>query len=108
MTTFTTGGTATSWESDGRLARRSRIASVVLVSLVVLVSTFALWASRATDHAAKQAVSASRQSDHYAAAATAIAAEESLQRMYLLEPGPNVRDRFGTVSDTTSGSAAQR
>jgi len=94
VTTFTTGGTATSWESDGRLARRSRIASVVLVSLVVLVSTFALWASRATDHAAKQAVSASRQSDHYAAAATAIAAEESLQRMYLLEPGPNVRDRF--------------
>ena len=76
MTTFTTGGAATSWESDGRLARRSRIASVVLVSLVVLVSTFALWASRATDHAAKQAVSASRQSDNYAAAATAIAAEE--------------------------------
>ncbi len=63
--------------------------------LVLLVaSAFAVWSSQATASAAANAAEASRLSDSFARAASAVAAEESLERKYRLEPGPDVRTRF--------------
>jgi diguanylate cyclase len=104
------GPASASWESDGRLAKRSRIASLVLVFVVVVVSVFALWASQATDRAANQAVAASGLSDDYADAASAVSTEESLERKYRLEPGLGVRDRFddSAASLVTAMTAVRR
>ncbi|MEY2400568.1 MAG: hypothetical protein QOJ08_679 [Ilumatobacteraceae bacterium] len=88
------GGRTPSSDSDGRVARRSRVASVALVLVLLGVSVFAVWTSRATSVAAQRAVAASSLSDDYAVAATSVAAEESLERKYRLEPGPEVRTRF--------------
>jgi hypothetical protein len=37
-------------------------------------------------------------SDDYAAAASAVAAEESLERKYRLEPGPDVQARYAAAA----------
>jgi diguanylate cyclase (GGDEF)-like protein len=79
---------------DARLARRSRIATGVLATVVIGLGSFAVWSSQATNAASEQAVSASDLSDDYSAAASAVGAEESLERKYRLEPGPEVRDRY--------------
>ncbi len=51
----------------------------------------------------EKAIAASRLSDHYATAASAVAAEESLERKYRLEPGPDVLRRYNNAaSELTS------
>ena len=47
-----------------------------------------------TNRAARQADRLSRLSDAYQQARFAVAAEESLERKYRLEPGPEVRTRY--------------
>jgi diguanylate cyclase (GGDEF)-like protein len=79
---------------DVRLVRRGRIATGVLATVVIGLGSFAVWSSQATNAASDQAVAASDLSDDYSAAASAVAAEESLERKYRLEPGPEVRDRY--------------
>jgi diguanylate cyclase (GGDEF)-like protein len=91
---------ASSRDFDGRVARRSRLAGVALVVVLLGVSVFALWSSQATSTAAARAISASALSDDYDRAATAVAAEESLERKYRLEPGPDIRVRFDTAVAT--------
>jgi diguanylate cyclase (GGDEF)-like protein len=81
-----------------RLARRSRIASVGVVVILLGVSVFAVWSSQATANAAAVAVGSSRLSDDYVRAASAVAAEESLERKYRLEPGPAVRARYAAAA----------
>ena len=93
-----TRGRTPSNESDGRVDRRSRIASASLVVVLLGVSVFAVWTSEATSVAARRAVSASGLSDDYADAARAVAAEESLERKYRLEPGPEVRVRHAKAA----------
>jgi hypothetical protein len=73
---------------------------VPAVLVLLGVSVFALWSSQATSGAAGRAVSANALSDDYDRAATAVAGEESLERKYRLEPGPDVRVRFDTVVAT--------
>ena len=80
--------------SDVQAARRSQVASVGLVLVLLAVSVFAVVESQLTAAAAEQAVVASTVSDDYWRAATAVAAEESLERKYRLEPGDGVRARF--------------
>ncbi len=80
--------------SDQRLARHSRIAGAGLVLILLAVSGFAVVSSQATSAAAHSAVHASKLSDDFATAATAVAGEESLERKYRLEPGPEVRARY--------------
>jgi hypothetical protein len=65
-----------------------------LVVVLVGVSGFALWSSRSTAASADAAVRASRLSDECSLAAGAVAAEESLERKYRLEPGPAVLARY--------------
>lgn len=84
--------------SRDRLARRSRIASVGVVGVLLGVSAFAVWSSQATANATAEAAAASQLSDDYARAASAVAAEESLERKYRLEPGPAVRARYAATA----------
>ncbi|MEP7368240.1 MAG: bifunctional diguanylate cyclase/phosphodiesterase, partial [Dermatophilaceae bacterium] len=84
--------------SDERLAVRSRAASVVLVLVLLAVSVFAVWTSQATSYAASRAVAASHLSDHFAEAATAVAAEESWERKYRLEPRPENRTGYNAAA----------
>ena len=62
------------------------------------VSVFAIWSTQTTATAARRAVTANRLSDDFALAASAVAAEESWERKYRLEPGPAVRVRFNTAA----------
>jgi len=79
---------------DGRVARRSRLASVGLVLVLLAVSVFAVWSSVATSAAASRAVAASGLSDDYARAASALNTEEMLEYNYHLEPEAQVRARY--------------
>jgi len=76
---------------DTRLARRSRLASVGLVLVLLTVSLFAVWSSGATSAAASRAAAVSTLSDDYAQAATAVGTEETLEYEYRLRPVPDVR-----------------
>ena len=95
MTTSTTsetaagraGMTAAGSRSDVRAARRSQVASVGMVLVLLAVSVFGVVESLLTGAAAEDAVAASTVSEDYWRAATAVAAEESLERKYRLEAG---------------------
>jgi len=80
--------------SGERSARRSRIASGVLVLLLLALSVFAVWSSQATSSAASRAVAANAMSDRYTEAASAVAAEELMERKYRLEPRPEIRGLY--------------
>src|SRR5450756_1003362 len=84
-------------EPGHRTARRSRLASIGLVLDTLGASVFAVWSSQTTSRAARAASLASRLSDDYAAA-TAVAAEESLERKYRLEPGSDVQARYDAAA----------
>jgi diguanylate cyclase (GGDEF)-like protein len=86
-------------EPGHRTARRSRFASIGLVITLAAISGFAVWSSNATSNAAADAAAASRLSDDYAAAAQAVAAEESLERKYSLLPDRAVWSAFNDASD---------
>ena len=85
-------------ESDERLSGRSRIASGALVFVLLAVSVFAVWTSQATSTAASRAVAANHLSDLYAQATSAVGAEESLERKYRLEPGPEIRASYDAAA----------
>ena len=71
------------------------------LALVLLgVGGFAMWSSQVTGSAADAAIAASRLSDDYATAATAISAEESFEREYRLVPGPDILARFDEAAAT--------
>jgi diguanylate cyclase (GGDEF)-like protein len=95
------GGTARAvlqGRTDVHLARRSHVAGAALVVVLLGVSTFAMWSSLATSSAITDAVAANAVSDAYAQAANAVGSEESLERKYRLEPGPEVRARFDSTA----------
>lgn len=85
----------TIWTSDG-LARGS---SAALFFVLTGVSGFAMWSAVSTHQSAERAIASNTLSDHYDAAATAVAAQESLERKYRLEPGPKVRQRFENAAN---------
>ena len=76
------GRTVTQWATGG------------LAAVLLLLTGFALWAAYSTNRAARQADHFNRLSDAYQQARFAVAAEESLERKYRLEPGPEVRQRY--------------
>jgi diguanylate cyclase (GGDEF)-like protein len=69
-----------------------------LAAVLVLLTGFALWAAFSTNRAARQADRLSRLSDAYQQARFAVGAEESLERKYRLEPGPEVRAKFNAAA----------
>jgi diguanylate cyclase (GGDEF)-like protein len=72
----------------------TRLATGGLAAVLLLLTGFSLWAAYSTNRAARQADHLSRLSDAYQQARFAVAAEESLERKYRLEPGPEVRQRY--------------
>ena len=78
--------------SKGRAG--TRLATVGLAVVLALLTGFALWAAYSTSRAARQADHFNRLSDAYQHARFAVAAEESLERKYRLEPGPEVHKRY--------------
>jgi diguanylate cyclase len=72
----------------------TRLATAGLAAVLLLLTGFALWAAFSTNRAARQADRLSRLSDAYQEARFAVAVEESLERKYRLEPGPEIRQRF--------------
>jgi diguanylate cyclase (GGDEF)-like protein len=85
-------------EAGTGIARRSRAAGIGVAVVLSAVSVFAVWSARAGSTASAKAESASRISDDFARAATAVAAEESLERKYRLEPSPDVRTRYNAAA----------
>lgn len=75
-----------------------KLASAGLLVVLVCVSGFAIWSSWATSQAAERAIASSIMSDHFSSAATAVSAQESLERKYRLEPGPDVLARYDQAS----------
>ena len=78
--------------SKGRTV--TRLATAGLAAVLLVLTGFALSAAFSTNRAARQADRLSRLSDAYQQARFAVAAEESLERKYRLEPGPEVRQRY--------------
>lgn len=107
MTTSTVGETAVSALSDARAARRSRMAGVGLVLVLLAVSVFAVMESQLTAAAAEAAVRTSTVSEDYWRAATAVGAQESLERKYRVEPGPAVRARFDQAAGALTGALGE-
>jgi signal transduction histidine kinase/ActR/RegA family two-component response regulator len=58
--------------------------------VLLLLTGFALWVAFTTKTAAERATLASQMSDKYDHVSTAVAAEESLERKYRLQPGPEI------------------
>jgi len=63
-------------------------------AVMLLLTGFVLWASATTNRSALQAARLTSLNDAYQQARFAVASEESLERKYRLEPGPEVRARF--------------
>jgi diguanylate cyclase (GGDEF)-like protein len=78
--------------SKGRTV--TRLATAGLAAMLVVLTGFALWAAFSTSRAVHQVDRLSRLSDAYQQARYAVATEQSLERKYRLEPGPEVRADF--------------
>ena len=89
-----TASPATPGDLEDKIALRSRMAALALVLVLLAVSVFAVWSSQATRQASVRAITASKLSDAYADAANALTGEESLERKYRLEPGPDVQAKY--------------
>ena len=85
-------------EPDSVLMRRNRVAGVVFVLVLLGVSSYAVWSSQATSAAATEGIAADGLSDDFERAAGAVNAEESLERKYRLEPGPEVRAHYDSAA----------
>jgi diguanylate cyclase len=82
----------------------AKVSTIGLAVVLVGISAFALWSSVSTRQSSERAIASSQLSDHYASAAAAVSAQESLERKYRLEPGPEVRSKFERVSAELLGA----
>ena len=85
--------------SAGLIRRLSagRVAMVSLAGLLLFLAAFATWVAVAT-HGASDAMNRSTSiGNAYEAARFAVASEESLERKYRLEPGPEVGQRYAAA-----------
>jgi diguanylate cyclase len=84
--------------ATGRADRtRALLATCGLVAVLLTASGTAVWSAFSTNRLSDDAIASSMLADHYATAAAAVSAEESLERKYRLEPGPEVRRRYDTA-----------
>ena len=68
------------------------------MAVLVVLSGFAMWSAISTAEIGAKAVTSSTLSDDYGLASRAVAAAESLERKYRLEPSPDVRNRYNKVA----------
>ena len=74
-----------------------RLASLGLVVVLVALPGFALWGAAVTYQTGVAVKQATELNDLFEQARYAVGAEESLERKYRLEPGPEVRDRHAAA-----------
>ncbi len=67
----------------------SRLTSVGLITILLALTAFSIWATVITRQAATSTAVSEYLNDQYQQARFAIGAEESLERKYRLEPGPD-------------------
>lgn len=68
------------------------------MAVLVILSGFAMWSAISTAEIGSKAVTSSTLSGDYGLASRAVAAAESLERKYRLEPSPDVRNRYNKVA----------
>jgi PAS domain S-box-containing protein len=78
----------------------AHLASFGLASVLILLSIFAMWGALSTYQAGSAAKHFEVLSDAFEGARAAVAAEESLERKYRLEPSASVRGRHHDASVT--------
>jgi diguanylate cyclase (GGDEF)-like protein len=88
------GKLAPSAAERGGIETQGRLAGIGVVMVMLGISLFAVWSSHATGDSASQAVAASRLSDDYADASDAVAAQESWELEYRLDPGVAAEREF--------------
>ncbi len=66
----------------------SRLTSIGLTTLLLALTAFSIWATVTTQQAANRTAVSEYLNDQYQQARFAVGAEESLERKYRLEPGP--------------------
>jgi diguanylate cyclase (GGDEF)-like protein len=82
----------------------ARISTFGLMLVLLGISAFALWSAHVTTRSAGRAIASITLSDHYTTAAAAVAAQESLERKYRLEPSEEVRTRYDKASQALLGA----
>lgn len=81
----------------------SRISEQGLMIVLLLLSGFAMWSAITTSEVGTAAIKASTLADDYVLASRAVAATESLERKYRLEPGPeSLRNYRAAVKSITT------
>ena len=78
-------------------SRAGRLASIGLLVVRVALPGFALWGATATYQTGLEVRRSTKLNNIYEQARDAVAAEESLERKYRLEPGPDVRARHSAA-----------
>ena len=94
-------------EPKARTAIAYRLSTWGLVAVLVGLTVFGLSASQYTERVSERALDASRLSNDYSDAAAAVAAEESLERKYRLEPGPTVLASYGRAAADLASALAR-
>ena len=84
----------------------ARFATIALISVLVLLSAFAVWGALSTYRAGNAVKHFAELSDAFEGARSAVAAEESLERKYRLEPSADVRRRHREASDVLRAQLA--
>jgi hypothetical protein len=89
---------------------RSRTASRVAMAgncgVLLVLTSFALWAASRTNQAALHAAELTHLNDAYQQARLAVTAEELLEHKYSLEPNPDVRVRFERAAQSLDAAVA--
>lgn len=80
-------------------AQRSRWAITGIVLVLLAVSGFAVWSSQVTANVAARAATSGSVSQNFGEAASAVAAEESLERKYRLEPRADVLESYNDTAN---------
>jgi len=78
----------------------SRLTSVGLTTILLVFTAFSIWATLTTQQAANRTAVSQYLNDQYQQARFAVGAEESLERKYRLEPGPE------SLANQTAAAAA--
>jgi CHASE3 domain sensor protein len=84
--------------------RAGRLATFGLAGVLIVLSIFALWGEFSTNRAANAAKRSSELSDAFEQARFAVAAEESLNRKYRLQPSPEVLGKHREAAASLSAA----
>ncbi len=83
-----------------------RLAGLGLAIVLLLLTCFGFWVAFATDRSSHRLQGSFLLSSDYERARYAVASEESLERKYRLEPGPDVRALFDQASASLQSALA--